>query len=174
MKLKYRKWAGAILVIVVGTILPNFLISHLIKPKDVYFHIVAQRFFYTPNTIVVNQGDRVHLYLSSKDVTHGFYLEGYDTDAIIRPGITEIQVQHPLISSKYFPAKSIVFTASKSGKFRYRCSITCGYLHPFMMGVMIVKPNSLFYQAIGLMLGILLASFILVWPTSESSERVQL
>jgi hypothetical protein len=75
------------------------------------------------------------------------------------------------MTGNFTPADEIIFTADKRGKFRYRCSMTCGYMHPFMLGVMIVQPNSLFGQALGLMTGILLAGFILVWPAGKITPK---
>jgi heme/copper-type cytochrome/quinol oxidase subunit 2 len=161
------KWILAVLVVAAGFILPAFTTPAAPKPQRRDFNIVARKYAYDPSVIKVNQGDEVHVKFSSKDVMHGFYLEGYDIDALAEPGKAQIKFRHPSMTGSFVPADEIVFTADKRGKFRYRCSMTCGYMHPFMMGVLIVEPNSLFGQALGLMTGLLVAGFILVWPAGK-------
>jgi plastocyanin len=164
---KRAKWIGAVLVVAAGTLLPAFATSPAPAPQRRDFNIVARKYAYEPAIIHVNQGDEVHITLASKDVMHGFFLEGYDIDALAAPGKSGIQFRHPSVTGEFTPADEIVFKADKKGKFRYRCSMTCGYMHPFMMGVMIVEPNTLFGEASGLMGGLFLAGFILAWPTKR-------
>ncbi len=89
--------------------------------------VTAHRFAFTPHTIHVQQGDRVTLTLSSEDVTHGLYIDGYNLGMHAQPG----------------ERASITFTADKTGKFPFRCAITCGNFHPYMVGRLIVGPNYL-------------------------------
>ena len=42
----------------------------------------ARSFEYAPPTIQVNQGDRLTIELSSTDVVHGLYIDGYDLDVV--------------------------------------------------------------------------------------------
>lgn len=163
---KKGRWIGAISIVAAGWFLPALLAPAVPKPQRQDFDIVAHKYAYEPSIIRVNQGDEVHIKLASRDVLHGFYLEGYDIDALIEPGKPGIQFRHPSLGGDFTPASEIVFTADKRGKFRYRCSMTCGYMHPFMMGVLLVEPNSLFGQAIGLMMGLFLAGLVLVWPVA--------
>lgn len=158
-----RKILAAV-VAVAGFVLPALTAPTTQKPQRRDFEVVARKYAYDPAEIRVNQGDEVHIRFSSKDVLHGFYLEGYDLDALASPGKTGIQLRHPSFGVDFKPADEIVFTADRRGKFRYRCSITCGYMHPFMNGVLIVEPNTLYFQGLGLMGGLFLAAFILVWP----------
>ncbi|HSN78155.1 MAG TPA: cupredoxin domain-containing protein, partial [Anaerolineae bacterium] len=76
----------------------------------------ARMFAFEPGRLRVNQGDRVTVILHATDVVHGLYIDGYDVDIIAEPGR---------------PAQA-TFTADKLGKFRYRCSVSCGAMHPFM------------------------------------------
>ncbi len=124
-------------------------------PQDRRFTITARQYAYDPSTILVNKGDRVQIRLVSTDVTHGFYLEGYDLDAKVRREDPTFWVRHPSEKGEdYKPVQEIGFVANRVGKFRYRCSITCGYMHPFMNGVLIVRPNYLYPTAVGLSLGL--------------------
>lgn len=130
-------------------------------PQDRTFHIVARKYAYEPPIIHVNRGDRVTLYLKSLDVTHGFYLDGYDLDVSITPDEKPL-LRHPSRKDPFVEAPEIHFVANKAGKFRYRCSQTCGFMHPFMIGEMVVAPNRPFTAgaggAIGVMLAVLLAA----------------
>jgi heme/copper-type cytochrome/quinol oxidase subunit 2 len=94
----------------------------------------ATQFEYTPGRVRVHEGDEVVITLTASDVVHGFYLDGYGLKTRVEPGVSE----------------RIVFTADKAGKFRYRCSVSCGPLHPFMIGELIVESNSPYWRAIGM------------------------
>jgi heme/copper-type cytochrome/quinol oxidase subunit 2 len=104
------------------------------------FHITARRYAFDPPRLRVNKGDRVVIYLTSHDVTHGFFLEGYDLDAEISPD-EKLKVHHPSRGDDWQEVEAITFVANRVGKFRYRCSHTCGALHPFMQGELVVGPN---------------------------------
>lgn len=111
--------------------LPTFVSAA--PPTERTYRIEARSFEYTPPTIQVNQGDRITLELASTDVVHGLYIDGYDLNVVADPGQ---------------PAK-LTFIADRSGSFRFRCSVTCGALHPFMIGKLEVGTNWLWWQAIG-------------------------
>jgi heme/copper-type cytochrome/quinol oxidase subunit 2 len=123
-------------------------------PQDRYVTIKASKYAYEPAVLRVNRGDRVHLSLVSADVTHGFFLEGYDLDAQIPSGDFNFKVRHPSKSPAYKTTDEVSFVTDRCGKFRYRCSNTCGYMHPFMQGEMIVSPNSLYPTSAGMLFGL--------------------
>ncbi len=140
-------------------------------PQDRSFIITGQKYAYDPPVIHVNQGDRVRIQLVAKDVTHGFYLEGYDLDARARPMDPSFWARRPSTKEDYHEVEEINFVASRTGKFRYRCSQTCGYMHPFMQGELIVQPNYLFPVAVGMALALvvgLLWSFRRIAPGGKS------
>jgi len=93
----------------------------------------------------------VTIELIATDVVHGLYLDGYDLEIIANPGQTA----------------TLTFVADKPGAFRLRCSVTCGALHPFMIGKLNVGVNLLFYRAIGLSILAGLAGFMLFRPRNE-------
>lgn len=125
-------------------------------PQERVITVQARRYGYEPAVIRVNRGDTIRLRLSSSDVVHGFYLEGYDLDAAVVPMRTTFDVRHPSRPGAAESVKEVVFKADREGKFRYRCSQTCGFLHPFMLGEFIVGPNRLLPTSLGLALGCLL------------------
>ena len=88
----------------------------------------AYQFFWTPDLIVVNQGEKVRLTISTNDVPHGFEIEGYkipDYDFE-----TKIEKDNPLV---------IEFTADKKGVWEFLCSIYCGAGHGGMKGIFVIR-----------------------------------
>jgi len=101
-------------------------------------------FAFEPGSVKVNQGDTVTLVLHSQDVTHGIYLDGYDVNIKAEPGK---------------PAQA-TFVADRQGKFRFRCSVTCGAMHPFMIGELVVGPNLPFWRAVVALLIVVAGSIL--------------
>ena len=135
------------------------------------FDIKARQYSFDPPRIIVNKGDEIHIRLASLDVLHGFFLEGHDINALIEPGKPGFKLRHPSKDEGYADAEEIVFTANRAGKFRYRCSHTCGAMHPFMQGEMIVRPNYPFLAGVGGAGGLLIAMFAVLFSMAKSSER---
>lgn len=98
--------------------------------------IHASQFAFQPAVVEVMPGDRVTLELTSTDVVHGLYLDGYNLDLTADPGRTS----------------SVTFTADRRGSFRFRCSVSCGSLHPFMIGKLKVGSNLLMWRGSGMAL----------------------
>lgn len=105
-------------------------------PVERVFRIEASQFAYNPGEIRVNPGDTVTIELVSTDVVHGLYLDGYGLSVQADPGQTA----------------RLTFTADKPGSFRFRCNVTCGAMHPFMIGKLHVGQNLLLWRGIGLAL----------------------
>ncbi len=103
-------------------------------PTQREIHIDARMFAFEPARLRVNKGDQVTLVLHATDVVHGLYLDGYNVNIQAVPG----------------HAARATFIADRTGKFRFRCSVTCGNLHPFMIGELVVEPNTLLWRAIAL------------------------
>lgn len=170
---RFRRYLLVGSLIVVGG-LAGFVPSRLLppRPQERTFTVTAHKYAYEPSVLRVNRGDRVHIRLLAKDVTHGFYVEGYDLDAKARPDDPDFWVRRPSQGKDYEQVQEISFVANRSGKFRYRCSMTCGYMHPFMQGELIVSPNSLFSTSIGLSLG-LAAGLLLMFRRSDGENPEQ-
>lgn len=154
--MKIMKFLPYIFLVLICGFLGGLLGARGGSPQERTFEIKARKFAFEPNVIRVNKGDKITFKLISEDVTHGFYLEGYDFDAKVRAETPGFWIRHPSKSKKYDKDRvdSYTFVANRIGKFRYRCSINCGSMHPFMQGEMIVEPNYLFPGAIGLAIGI--------------------
>lgn len=108
-------------------------------PKEIT--ITARQYGYEPHRILLDAGETVRLHLVSVDTVHGLYLEGHDLDARIFPGKLDFEVRHPSKGDAYQTVENVLLTFDRPGKYRYRCSITCGPLHPFMQGELVVRPN---------------------------------
>jgi heme/copper-type cytochrome/quinol oxidase subunit 2 len=100
------------------------------------YHIEASQYAYSPGELHVNLGDTVTIELTSIDVAHGLYVDGYGASTQSDPGQTT----------------SLTFVANRAGSFRFRCNVTCGALHPFMIGKLTVGNNTGLYRGIGLTL----------------------
>jgi len=111
----------------------------------------AAQFAFEPGRTQVRQGDRVVIELTASDVVHGFYLDGYGLERRVEPGVMQ----------------RIEFIADKAGKFRYRCSVSCGPLHPFMIGELVVAANTPYWRAIGVMLVAAAGMLVYLWQTGK-------
>lgn len=173
MKLaRVSNYALAGLLLLAGG-LAGFLFAGLgqVPAQERNITIAAHKYAYDPPVLRVNRGDRVHIRLVSKDVTHGFYLEGYDLDAKVRPENPTFWVRRPSEQKEYTEVEEISFIANHTGKFRYRCSITCGYMHPFMQGELIVSPNYLFSTSVGLSLALAVAMLVILRRPAVGGQR---
>ncbi len=129
-----RDWRWLLLSALALAILIVPVPISLAAPAERTIHIDAQRFQYTPEAVSVGLGDRVTLEVHATDVVHGLYVDGYDLDVTADPGQTA----------------RLTFVADQAGAFRVRCSVTCGALHPFMMGKLTVGANDQVWRMIGL------------------------
>lgn len=116
-----------------------------IAPQEKIFRIEARQFAYSPYSLMVQPGDIVTIELVSTDVVHGLYIDGYDVAVEADPGQTA----------------AMTFTANKPGSFRFRCNITCGAMHPFMIGKLTVGTNGWLYRSAGLAVVAVLGTLIL-------------
>ncbi|HZP94971.1 MAG TPA: cupredoxin domain-containing protein [Candidatus Limnocylindria bacterium] len=116
--------------------------------------VATFQFGFTPNVIRANLGDEILIHLTSRDVSHGFYLDGYGIEVRVEAGQT----------------KDIRFTANRAGTYRFRCAVTCGALHPFMIGQLVVEPNVPFAAAAAVVAGSAVAGY--VWSVRRREETL--
>lgn len=125
-------------------------------PSDRVIRIEASMFQFTPGELKINPGDRITVELVSTDVVHGFSLDGYDFELKADPGQTA----------------SGTFVADKAGVFRFRCSVACGNLHPFMIGKLQVGPNLLLVRGIALGLLAIISALWFLRGSSKSPSKI--
>ncbi len=123
--------AGVVLISLLSVRLGGFLPLSAAAPQTREFSIDARQFAYSPERISVNKGDQVVLRLQPKDVSHGLYVDGYAVETHAAPK----------------SEGTVEFVAEDPGTYRFRCSVTCGVMHPFMIGQVEVQPNTPFQGA---------------------------
>lgn len=85
--------------------------------------VTASQYKFIPDPIVVKQGDKVRIVLTSADVAHGFYVREFNFNVAVSSGET----------------RSGDFVADKKGTFDVICSVYCGPGHVHMRGKLIVE-----------------------------------
>jgi nitrous-oxide reductase len=97
--------------------------------KEVHVYMTAIRSHFTPDRVEVNEGDTVHIHLTSveqsEDQVHGFTIDMYNVNLSLEPGKHE----------------NVTFVADKPGAFPMYCTEFCSALHLEMMGYFMVKPR---------------------------------
>jgi heme/copper-type cytochrome/quinol oxidase subunit 2 len=152
--LSKKKWLSGFLFALAGAlIILAPLPVRAALPTLHTFRVEASQFAYSPAVLEVNPGDTVTIELVSTDVVHGLYMDGYGVSVTADPGKTA----------------SLTFTADRSGSFRFRCNVTCGALHPFMIGKLQVGPNTGLWRAIALTILAALGMFV-VRPNLTRTE----
>jgi heme/copper-type cytochrome/quinol oxidase subunit 2 len=133
-------WRWGILALLTLLILFLPISGNAAEPVERTFQIKASQFAYSPAILSVNPGDQVTIELLATDVVHGLSIDGYKLETTSDPGQTA----------------RLTFVADRQGSFRFRCAVTCGNLHPFMIGKLQVGQNELWWR------GALLAGLALI------------
>jgi cytochrome c oxidase subunit 2 len=115
---------GLVGTFVGGTVLAQGAAKH--HDNERVINIVAQRFSYTPNEIVLKKGQPVVLEFTSLDFVHGFKIPDLNIRADLPPGkVTKVRI-----------------TPEKEGVYDFLCDNFCGSGHEEMSGRIIVKEKS--------------------------------
>ncbi|MBI5034816.1 MAG: cupredoxin domain-containing protein [Chloroflexi bacterium] len=121
---------ATILIVIVAMLMPFPMAAS--APQIHTIEMSARTFAFEPSTLTVQKGDTVTIHLESLDAQHGLFIDGYDVDIHAEPGKSAL----------------VTFITDKEGKFKFRCSVTCGALHPFMIGELTVAPDFPFARAV--------------------------
>jgi cytochrome c oxidase subunit II len=122
----------AVLVAIAATLLHDPTWASLTQEVDPSAHanqdtkeirISAKKYEYDPAVITVKQGDRVKLIVTAVDHDHGFKIEAFHIDQLVKKG----------------ESTSIEFSADMTGTFPFQCSHFCGLGHKGMKGELIVE-----------------------------------
>ena len=152
-RLRQRRWqtAGVVLALVLAALLLPLPFSSP-QPQERRLTISARSFAFEPGTVRVNRGDTVIVTLEATDVVHGVYVDGYGVSGIAEPG----------------RPGQLTFVADRIGAFRFRCSVACGRLHPFMIGKLVVGPNLTWLRAAVATLITALGALAVFWDGNRS------
>jgi len=167
-----KAWILIILTLVVTVVVP---LSFQLFPSGTRTHTLsleAKKYGYSPSRIIVNKGDKIVLKPTSLDATHGFLLDGHPIEFIMRKGAAFLKYtwedEDGKLQADWDRVSEVEFVADKPGKFTFRCTQTCGNLHPFMTGELIVRPNTPYYLFISL--SIWLVFSLLVYFRTDSGS----
>ena len=119
-KIPHRRIVFAVLVVLaVAALAPHRTRAQ--GPRVI--NITAQRFEFTPNQVTLKKGETVKFVLTSKDVTHGFFLKPLKIDEVIEPGKTT----------------EVTVTPQTPGTYLLICDHFCGVGHAGMNMKVIVE-----------------------------------
>ena len=108
-------------MVLTGIIILSFSVPMAGELKT--FEVKADAYKFIPDTITVNQGDKVIIKAIAIDKDHGI-------------GIKAFNINKPLPKGKWI---TIEFAADKRGEFPIYCTVFCGWKHHWMRGKLIVK-----------------------------------
>lgn len=116
---------AVVVAIVVGLPVAVFAYNGALRDHNGGITLHANQGTWSPDRVVVQQGDTVRLRLTSDDVIHGFALAEYD-----------IRVD------EVYPGQfvTVEFVADEAGEFPFACTIYCDARHTEMRGVLVVEP----------------------------------
>jgi cytochrome c oxidase subunit II len=116
MKKPGRFWATlAVITVAVGVMLAQNQITEVA--------VTAKKFEFEPSTIHVKKGIRVKLVITAEDHDHGFKLDAFHIDQLLKKG----------------EATPVAFTPFQAGTFPFECSHFCGLGHKKMKGEIVVE-----------------------------------
>ncbi|WP_420643141.1 cytochrome c oxidase subunit II [Candidatus Leptofilum sp.] len=95
-----------------------------LAPNKYEVYVLAQTWSFQPREIRVPAGSTVTFMLTSKDVQHGFYLNGTNINMMVLPG----------------EVSKLTATFDEPGEYNFVCNEYCGINHHIMYGQLIVEP----------------------------------
>ncbi len=95
-----------------------------VGPGEFEAYVVSRTFAFDPAEIVVPQGAKVTIYVTSVDVQHGFKITDTNVNMQVVPG----------------QVSKLSFTFDRVGVFPYLCTEYCGIAHASMFGSVRVVP----------------------------------
>ena len=96
-----------------------------LAPGKYEAYILSQIWSFNPREITVPAGSSVTFYVTSKDVQHGFHLDGTNINMQIVPG----------------QVSKLTAKLDKPGEYNFICHEYCGLGHAAMFGKVIVTPK---------------------------------
>lgn len=85
--------------------------------------VTAKKYEFEPSAIHVKKGDHVKLVITATDHDHGFKLDAFHIDQLLKKG----------------EATTVEFTPFQAGTFPFECSHFCGLGHKKMKGELVVE-----------------------------------
>src|SRR5210317_1395223 len=83
-----KAWYIIFLSLTLAVVIPLWFQFLPAKAKTHSISLEAKKYGYSPSRIIVNKGDTIILKPTSLDATHGFLLDGYPLEFIMRKGAT--------------------------------------------------------------------------------------
>ena len=94
-----------------------------LAPGEYEAYVLAQTWVFQPNEIRIPAGSKLTMYVTSKDVQHGFIVEGTNINVMILPG----------------QVSQVSATFDEPGTYNFICHEYCGVGHQTMFGRLIVE-----------------------------------
>lgn len=101
----------------------NTNLNPVVTNPVVEINMTAKQWEFIPNTITVQKGTLVRLFITAEDVEHGFWIKDLNVNAKLPVGQTT----------------KVEFIANKAGTFTFQCSVMCGEGHRDQKGTLIVQ-----------------------------------
>ena len=105
------------------TLLSVGALGLLAQSESNEINVTAKKFEFSPGAIHVKKGDHVKLVITAADHDHGFKLDAFQVDQLLKKG----------------EATTVEFTADRAGTFPFECSHFCGLGHKKMKGELVVE-----------------------------------
>ncbi len=94
------------------------------EPAVHEIRMTAKTYEFNPKEVRVKQGERVRLVIMALDRRHGFEIKALGINSVLEKGKETV----------------VEFVPKRAGKFQFKCSVRCGWLHFWMKGKLIVEP----------------------------------